>query len=150
MNYFYTKSDIIMTKPLMSTLWNRTYFVIFAFDQLIYALWQVKFGCLLEMSHESLKLHILRDNLNSTPQDQSHFSVIFLQWLILCLLTHFSGDFNFDRFAEQDTYMLSNIAPQSKYFNRNPGMEIIDFKVHLFIFLFQISIFLWLRDDSMK
>lgn len=33
-----------------------------------------------------------------------------------------SGDFNFDRFAEQDTYVLSNIAPQSRYFNRNPGL----------------------------
>ncbi|XP_057300015.1 ectonucleotide pyrophosphatase/phosphodiesterase family member 3-like [Hydractinia symbiolongicarpus] len=29
-----------------------------------------------------------------------------------------SGDFNFDEFAAQDTFMLSNIAPQHKYLNR--------------------------------
>ncbi|XP_065059538.1 venom phosphodiesterase CdcPDE-like isoform X2 [Rhopilema esculentum] len=33
-----------------------------------------------------------------------------------------SGDFNFDRFAAQDTYVLSNIVPQSRYFNRRPGL----------------------------
>lgn len=32
-----------------------------------------------------------------------------------------SGDFNFDRTSEQDTFILSNIAPQHKNFNRSPG-----------------------------
>eukprot|EP00794_Sanderia_malayensis_P009672 gene9672-10658_t len=33
-----------------------------------------------------------------------------------------NGDFNFERSAEQDTNILSNIAPQHRYFNRYPGI----------------------------
>ena len=32
-----------------------------------------------------------------------------------------SGDFNFERYAQQDTFVLSNIVPHHKYFHRYSG-----------------------------
>jgi len=33
-----------------------------------------------------------------------------------------NGDFNFDEYSQQDTFILSNVAPQYPKFNRSPGV----------------------------